>query len=201
MLSRASCHYIQVRTLRGPVYTDISAIRAYSAGPAENTDLSHETETFDAFNERYRTFFASCSDLFELQRGLNNCFAYDLVPNTAVVDAALRAARKCNDYATAVRILEGVSEKVENKGQYKAYLEELSGTIQELGELSPPPRIEHLLEKGVRSIRGDSPADTGSAYDPGKIAWTRIILYLESMRAVADRSGISSKEELYGHKL
>lgn len=65
---------------------------------------------------------------------MNNCFAYDLVPTTEVIDAALRAARKCNDYATAVRILEGVKEKVENKGQYKAYLEELSPVLKELGE-------------------------------------------------------------------
>jgi cytochrome c oxidase subunit 5a len=95
---------------------------------------AHETESFEAFNQRYHTFFNSVSDLFELQRGLNNCFAYDLVPTTEVVDAALRAARKVNDYATAVRILEGVREKVENKGQYQAYLDELKSTLQELGE-------------------------------------------------------------------
>ncbi|RSH94042.1 Cytochrome c oxidase subunit 6 [Saitozyma podzolica] len=94
---------------------------------------AHETESFEAFNQRYHTFFNSVSDLFELQRGLNNCFAYDLVPTTEVVDAALRAARKVNDYATAVRILEGVREKVENKGQYQAYLDELKSTLQELG--------------------------------------------------------------------
>jgi cytochrome c oxidase subunit 5a len=99
-----------------------------------SSDSAHETESFEAFNTRYRNFFASCTDLFELQRGLNNCFAYDLVPTTDVIEAALRSARKVNDYATAVRILEGVKEKVENKGQYKAYLEELKGVIDELGE-------------------------------------------------------------------
>ncbi|GFZ45645.1 Cytochrome c oxidase polypeptide VI [Saitozyma sp. JCM 24511] len=102
---------------------------AHSEGGAH----AHETESFEAFNQRYHTFFNSVSDLFELQRGLNNCFAYDLVPTTEVVDAALRAARKVNDYATAVRILEGVREKVENKGQYQAYLDELKSTLQELG--------------------------------------------------------------------
>jgi hypothetical protein len=45
----------------------------------------------------------------------------------------LKAARKVNDYATAVRILEGVKEKVENVGQYKAYIEELSPVIKDLG--------------------------------------------------------------------
>jgi hypothetical protein len=56
------------------------------------------------------------------------------VPATEVVEAALRASRKVNDYATAVRILEGVKEKVENKLQYQAYLDELKPVIQELGE-------------------------------------------------------------------
>lgn len=46
----------------------------------------------------------------------------------------MKAARKVNDYATAVRILEGLKEKVENVGQYKAYLDELKPVIKELGE-------------------------------------------------------------------
>ena len=46
----------------------------------------------------------------------------------------MRASRKVNDYATAVRILEGVKEKVENKLQYQAYLDELKPVIQELGK-------------------------------------------------------------------
>jgi cytochrome c oxidase subunit 5a len=94
---------------------------------------AYENESFEAFNQRYHTFFSSIEDVFELQRGLNNCFAYDLVPTTEVIEAALRASRKVNDYATAVRILEGVKEKVENKGQYQAYLDELKPVIQELG--------------------------------------------------------------------
>jgi hypothetical protein len=38
-------------------------------------------ESYDDFNARYADFFANTQDLFELQRGLNNCFAYDLVPS------------------------------------------------------------------------------------------------------------------------
>jgi hypothetical protein len=41
------------------------------------------------------------------QRNLNNAFAYDLVPSPTVVAAALKAARRVNDFATAVRIFEG----------------------------------------------------------------------------------------------
>ncbi|GAA5877866.1 hypothetical protein JCM3774_000199, partial [Rhodotorula dairenensis] len=38
-------------------------------------------ESYEDFNSRYADFFANTQDLFELQRGLNNCFAYDLVPS------------------------------------------------------------------------------------------------------------------------
>ena len=43
------------------------------------------------------------------QRNLNNAFAYDLVPSPTVVAAALKAARRVNDFATAVRIFEGTT--------------------------------------------------------------------------------------------
>jgi cytochrome c oxidase subunit 5a len=78
-------------------------------------------------------FFESVDDLFELQRGLNNCFAYDLVPSLEVVESALKASRRVNDYSTAVRIFEGLKEKVENSGQYKQYLEHTSAIRKELG--------------------------------------------------------------------
>lgn len=41
------------------------------------------------------------------QRNLNNAFAYDLVPSPSVITAALRAARRVNDFPTAVRVFEG----------------------------------------------------------------------------------------------
>ncbi len=46
----------------------------------------------------------------QLQRNLNNAFAYDLVPSPAVLSAALRAARRVNDYPTAVRVFEGTTQ-------------------------------------------------------------------------------------------
>lgn len=95
----------------------------------------HHQETFESFTARYVSFFQSVEDLFELQRGLNNCFAHDLVPAPSVIEAALHAARRVNDYSTAVRILEGVKEKVENKKQYEAYLDELKGVREELGTI------------------------------------------------------------------
>jgi len=99
---------------------------------ARASSTAHQ-ETFESFTERYVNFFQSAEDLFEVQRGLNNCFAHDLVPAPAVVESALRASRRVNDYATAVRIFEGIKEKVENKTQYQAYLDELKPVREELG--------------------------------------------------------------------
>jgi len=64
---------------------------------------------------------------------LNNAFAYDLVPAPSVIIAALRAARRVNDFPTAVRVFEGIKAKVENQGQYDEYLRELEPIREELG--------------------------------------------------------------------
>ncbi|RUS20559.1 cytochrome c oxidase subunit VA-domain-containing protein [Endogone sp. FLAS-F59071] len=105
-------------------------------GITKRAYTSNHTETFEAFTERYIRFFEGVDDLFELQRGLNNAFAYDLVPAPSVVQAALRAARRVNDFATAVRIFEGIKAKVENEAQYKQYLEELKPLKDQLGVLT-----------------------------------------------------------------
>jgi hypothetical protein len=38
----------------------------------------------------------------EIRRGLNSVFANDLVPDATILDAAIRASRRVNDYATYV---------------------------------------------------------------------------------------------------
>ncbi|GAA5801166.1 cytochrome c oxidase subunit VA-domain-containing protein [Helicostylum pulchrum] len=102
--------------------------RFYSAG--------HEDESFESFTARYVKFFDNVEDLFELQRGLNNAFAYDLVPATSVIESALKASRRVNDFATGVRVFEGLKDKVENDKQYNEYLVELEPIRKELGLLT-----------------------------------------------------------------
>ncbi|GBC06947.1 hypothetical protein RclHR1_07160005 [Rhizophagus clarus] len=97
---------------------------------------AHESETYEEFTDRYVKFFEGVDDRFELSRGLNNCFAHDKVPSPSVIEASLRAARRVNDFSTAVRIFEGLKQKVENDGQYKQYLEELKPVKEELGILT-----------------------------------------------------------------
>lgn len=99
-------------------------IRNYSA---------HHEESFEEFTTRFEKEFEQAYDLFEVQRVLNNAFSYDLVPSPTVIEQALRAARRVNDYATAVRVFEGLKYKVENAEQYNAYLEELKEVREELG--------------------------------------------------------------------
>lgn len=102
-----------------------TSLRRSSAG--------HEEETFEEFSARYEKEFDSVQDVFELQRNLNNAFAYDLVPSPGVCIAALKAARRVNDYPTAVRVFEGIKAKVENTHQYDEYLEELKPLREEMG--------------------------------------------------------------------
>ncbi|KUI57937.1 Cytochrome c oxidase subunit 6, mitochondrial [Cytospora mali] len=108
----------------------------------------HHEESFEEFSARYEKEFDNVQDVFELQRNLNNAFAYDLVPSPSVCTAALRAARRVNDFPTAVRIFEGIKSKVENKEQYQQYLTELEPLRKELGvvlkeELFPEEQAEH----------------------------------------------------------
>jgi cytochrome c oxidase subunit 5a len=112
----------------------VSALPRAAPAFARYASSAHGQETFEQFTERYVSFFGAAQDLFEVQRGLNNCFSHDLVPAPAVVEAALRAARRVNDYATAVRVFEGVKEKVENNKQYQLYLDELKPVREELGK-------------------------------------------------------------------
>ncbi|KAK5116222.1 Cytochrome c oxidase subunit 6 [Meristemomyces frigidus] len=109
--------------------TRTSALRMPDADPHD----PHHEESFEEFTARYEKEFDGVQDVFELQRNLNNAFAYDLVPSVSVITAALRAARRVNDYPTAVRVFEGIKAKVENVAQYDEYLIELKSVREDLG--------------------------------------------------------------------
>ncbi|KAI6880554.1 hypothetical protein KC318_g9404, partial [Hortaea werneckii] len=58
--------------------------------PAGDPHDPHHEESFEEFTARYEKEFENVQDVFELQRNLNNAFAYDLVPSPSVITAALR---------------------------------------------------------------------------------------------------------------
>lgn len=94
---------------------------------------AYHDDKWKILTSRYEKEFEEAYDLFEVQRILNNCFSYDLVPAPSVIEKALEACRRVNDYPTAVRTFEALKHKVENKEQYEAYLEELKDIRKELG--------------------------------------------------------------------
>lgn len=117
-----SCRVLRHLPCRVRMPFFLTLVRAYS----------DHAESFEEFNERFVKFFDGVEDQFEAQRGLNNAFAHDLVPSPEVIESALRAARRVNDFSLAVRIFEGLKFKVENDSQYKQYLDALSSVREEL---------------------------------------------------------------------
>ncbi|XP_062468195.1 cytochrome c oxidase subunit 5A, mitochondrial [Pezoporus occidentalis] len=104
--------------------------RCYSHGSQESD------EEFDA---RWVTYFNKPDiDAWELRKGINTLVGYDLVPEPKIIDAALRACRRLNDFATAVRILEVVKDKAgPHKEIYPYVIQELRPTLSELGISTP----------------------------------------------------------------
>ena len=101
--------------------------RNYSAlDPADKKDYS-------AFVDQWHTHFKNVEDDFELERGLNHIFAADWVPSVEVIAEAIRASRRLNTFATAVRILEGLKDKSYKPEQYDAYIRELKPLLDEFG--------------------------------------------------------------------
>ncbi|KAI1191412.1 cytochrome c oxidase subunit [Nemania serpens] len=124
-----------------PARTSAAVVPGLMASSSSNFSTTvtrrseHAEETFEEFTARYEKEFDGVQDVFELQRNLNNAFAYDLVPSPSVLQAAIKAARRVNDFPTAVRLFEGLKAKVENKGQYEQYLTELKPLREEFGIL------------------------------------------------------------------
>uniref|UniRef100_G1MTQ8 Cytochrome c oxidase subunit 5A, mitochondrial n=1 Tax=Meleagris gallopavo TaxID=9103 RepID=G1MTQ8_MELGA len=104
--------------------------RCYSHGSQESD------EEFDA---RWVTYFNKPDiDAWELRKGVNTLVGYDLVPEPKIIDAALRACRRLNDFASAVRILEVVKDKAgPHKEIYPYVIQELRPTLSELGISTP----------------------------------------------------------------
>ncbi|KAJ8340663.1 hypothetical protein SKAU_G00352960 [Synaphobranchus kaupii] len=94
-----------VRTLARSrsAYTAPLATRCYSHG---------SQETDEEFDARWVTYFSKPDiDSWELRKGMNTLIGYDLVPEPKILDSALRACRRLDDLASAVRILEAVKNK------------------------------------------------------------------------------------------
>ncbi|KAM4797272.1 cytochrome c oxidase subunit 5A, mitochondrial-like [Rhinophrynus dorsalis] len=96
-------------------------------------------ESDEEFDPRWVTYFNKPDiDAWELRKGMKTLIGYDLVPEPKIIDAALRACRRLNDFASAVRILEAVKDKAgPHKEIYPYVIQELRPTLDELGISTP----------------------------------------------------------------
>jgi cytochrome c oxidase subunit 5a len=119
---------ISLQACGRPVAT--SQMRSYS---------SKKEETDEQFDARWEAYFNRPDiDDWELRRGLNELHGHDLVPEPKIVAAALKACRRLNDNAMAVRILEAVKDKAgSHKNIYPYVLQELRPTLDDLGVSTP----------------------------------------------------------------
>ncbi|RXM34816.1 Cytochrome c oxidase subunit 5A, mitochondrial [Acipenser ruthenus] len=108
--------------------------------PVASRCYSHgKQETDEEFDARWVTYFNKPDiDAWELKKGMNTLIGYDLVPEPKILDAALRACRRLNDLASAIRILEAVKDKAgPHKEIYPYVIQELRPTLSELGISTP----------------------------------------------------------------
>lgn len=100
---------------------------------------SKKEESDEEFDARWEAYFNRDDiDAWELRKGLNDLYGYDVVPQPKIVVAMLKAARRLDDVALAVRILESVKEKA--AGDQKVYsfvMEGVKPTLEELGLETP----------------------------------------------------------------
>ncbi|CAG9770358.1 unnamed protein product [Ceutorhynchus assimilis] len=109
---------------------------------ATTTQLSskHSTESDEQFDQRYENYFNQKNiDGWDIRRGVTDLWGHDLVPEPKILAAALKACRRVNDYAMAVRILEAVKDKCgrREKEIYPWVIQELRPTLTELGISTP----------------------------------------------------------------
>ena len=108
------------------------------------------------------------------QRNLNNAFAYDLVPSPSVIIAALKAARRVNDFPTAVRIFEGTYIHAQ-----PAYFH--------TPQTGRPERETRILTMCVRDIGIEMKVENRGQYEE----------YLKELEPIREELGISLKETMY----
>nr|ABI52811.1 cytochrome c oxidase subunit Va [Argas monolakensis] len=100
----------------------------------------HSTETDEEFDARYEAYFNRKDiDGWEIRKAMNDLQGMDLVPEPKIVIAALKACRRLNDFALAVRFLEGIKEKCGSRVKeiYPYIINEVRPTLTELGINTP----------------------------------------------------------------
>ena len=100
---------------------------------------SKKEESPDVFDAKWEAYFDNPSlDSFGLKKGLNELYGHDLVPEPKIVVAMLKAARRLNDVALSIRILEAVKDKAAGDLTiYNYIINTIKPTLEELGISTP----------------------------------------------------------------
>ncbi|KAI5751815.1 hypothetical protein M8J77_011138 [Diaphorina citri] len=101
---------------------------------------SHHDESEEDLINRYKNYLnRECIDHWEIRKAMNDLAQDDGVPDPVIIIAALKAARRLNDYALTIRLLEMVQEKCGKKKKviWPYILGEIRPTLTELGIETP----------------------------------------------------------------
>lgn len=104
---------------------------------------SHHDVSPEELDKRFEDYFnRSDIDDWEVRKGMNDILGMDLIPNPAIVAAGLKACRRVNDIALAIRWMEGVKNKCGPKVAevFPYILDQVTPTMNELGV----PTLEEL---------------------------------------------------------
>ncbi|CRK99143.1 CLUMA_CG012485, isoform A [Clunio marinus] len=116
---------------------------------------SHSTETDSEFDARYEAYFNRADiDGWEARKAMNDLLGMDLIPEPKIVIAALKACRRLNDYALAIRWLEGVGDSCGDKKKeiWPYMLQEIRPTLNELGMETPEELGYDQPELALKSV-------------------------------------------------
>lgn len=97
-------------------------------------------ESDEEYINRYQSFFNQQDiDGWDIRRGLTKLSQDDGVPDPAIIIAALKAIRRVNDFALAIRFLENVEFKTGGSHDkiWPYIVQEITPTLKELGIETP----------------------------------------------------------------
>ncbi|XP_064474726.1 cytochrome c oxidase subunit 5A, mitochondrial-like [Ornithodoros turicata] len=132
---------VAARTAVNALRTAVIPKQAYLPAVTSVKCMSkHSTETDEEFDARYEAYFNRKDiDGWEIRKAMNDLQGMDVVPEPKIVIAALKACRRLNDFALAVRFLEAIKDKCGSKVKeiYPYIINEVRPTLTELGVNTP----------------------------------------------------------------
>lgn len=124
----------------GSSVKNTTVTRATSVGIQSYRNSHGSAETDEEFDAKYVNFFNRPNiDCWEIRKAMNDLAGLDLIPEPTIICAALRACRRLNDFALAIRFLESIKDKCGPKVKviYPYIIQEIRPTLDELGINTP----------------------------------------------------------------